>query len=135
MWITVVLLLILRGFNWEHSISCTIHKLTDLFCLTILLAKFNILASFILHFLATHWPILSYNPFCQIQYFTKFYSALSCNSLTYFVLQSLLPNSIFYQVLFCTFLQLTDLFCLTIPFVKFNILPSFILHFLANIEG
>ena len=31
--------------------------------------------------------------------------------------------------------KLTDLFCLTILFAKFNILASFILHFLANIEG
>ena len=31
--------------------------------------------------------------------------------------------------------KLTDLFCLTILFAKFNILPSFILHILANIEG
>ena len=68
----------LRGFNWEYSISYTIHKLTDLFCLTILFSKFNILASFILHFFATHWPILPYNLFCQIQHFSKFYPALSC---------------------------------------------------------
>ena len=38
----------MRGFNWEHSNSYIMHKLTDLFCLTILFAKFNILASFIL---------------------------------------------------------------------------------------
>ena len=31
--------------------------------------------------------------------------------------------------------KLTDLFCLTILFAKFNILASLILHFLANIEG
>ena len=31
--------------------------------------------------------------------------------------------------------KLIDLFCLTILFAKFNILASFILHFLANIEG
>ena len=31
--------------------------------------------------------------------------------------------------------KLTDLFFLTILFAKFNILASFILHFLANIEG
>ena len=31
--------------------------------------------------------------------------------------------------------KLTDLFCLTILFAKFNILASFIMHFLANIEG
>ena len=31
--------------------------------------------------------------------------------------------------------KLTDLFCLTIVFAKFNMLASFILHFLANIEG
>ena len=30
--------------------------------------------------------------------------------------------------------KLTDVFCLAIFFVKFNILVSFILHFLANIE-
>ena len=31
--------------------------------------------------------------------------------------------------------KLTDLFCLTIIFAKFNILASFIVHFLANIDG
>ena len=31
--------------------------------------------------------------------------------------------------------KLTGLFCLTILFAKFNILASFILPFLANIEG
>ena len=36
----------------EHSNSYIMHKLTDLFCLTILFAKFIISASFILHFLA-----------------------------------------------------------------------------------
>ena len=41
----------LRRFNWEHSNSYTIRKLTDLFCLTILFAKFNMLAGFILRFL------------------------------------------------------------------------------------
>ena len=40
-----------EGFNLEHSISHIMHELTDLFCLTILFAKYNILASFILHFL------------------------------------------------------------------------------------
>ena len=32
---------IIRGFNWKHSNSRITHKLTDLFCLTILFAKFN----------------------------------------------------------------------------------------------
>ena len=40
----------MRSFNWDHSNSYLMHKLTDLFCLTILFAKFNILASFNLHF-------------------------------------------------------------------------------------
>ena len=31
--------------------------------------------------------------------------------------------------------KLTDLFCLTILFAKFNMLASFILHSLANIDG
>ena len=30
--------------------------------------------------------------------------------------------------------KITDLFCLTFLFAKFNMLASFILHFLANIE-
>ena len=42
----------MRGFNSEHSNSYIMHKPTDMFCLTTLFAKFNILASFILHFLA-----------------------------------------------------------------------------------
>ena len=42
----------MRGFNWEHSNSCIIYKLTDIFCLTIFFDNFNILASFILHSLA-----------------------------------------------------------------------------------
>ena len=42
----------MRDFNCEQSNSYIMHKLTDLFCLTILFAKFNIFASFILHFLA-----------------------------------------------------------------------------------
>ena len=41
-----------RGINWDHSNFCIMRKLTDLFCLTILFAKFIMLASFILHFLA-----------------------------------------------------------------------------------
>ena len=77
----------LMGFNWQHSIFYTI--LTDLLYLAILFAKFNILASFILQFFATHWPILLYNPFCQIQYFSKFYSALSCKY------SGIHPNKIF----------------------------------------
>ena len=40
----------MRGFNWDYSNSYLMHKLR---------------------------PILSYNPFYQIQYFSKFYSALS----------------------------------------------------------
>ena len=43
----------MRDFNWEHSNSYIYNA-------------------------QTHWPILPYNPFCQIQYFSKFYSALSC---------------------------------------------------------
>ena len=43
---------ILRGANSEHSNSYIMRKLTDLFCLAILLAKFNMLASFTLYFLA-----------------------------------------------------------------------------------
>ena len=31
--------------------------------------------------------------------------------------------------------KLTDLFCLTVPFAKFNILASLIMHFLPIIEG
>ena len=47
-----------EGFNLEHSISHIMHELTDLFCLTILFAKYNILASFILHFLSwKYWGI------------------------------------------------------------------------------
>ena len=42
----------LMGFNWEHSNSYIMHKLIDLFCLTIF--------------------------FYQVQYFGKFYCALSC---------------------------------------------------------
>ena len=41
----------MRGFNGDHSNSYLMHKLTELFCLTIFFAKFNILASFKLHFL------------------------------------------------------------------------------------
>ena len=41
-----------KGLNLEQSNSYIMHKLTDLFCLTILFGKFNILASFILHVLA-----------------------------------------------------------------------------------
>ena len=37
----------MRGLNCERSNSYLMHTLTDLFCLTILFAKFNILASFI----------------------------------------------------------------------------------------
>ena len=48
-----------RGFNWDHSNSYVMLKLTDLFCLPVLFAKFIILASFILHFLAN---IEEYNP-------------------------------------------------------------------------
>ena len=42
----------MKCFNWEHSNFHIMHKLTNLFCLTILFSKFNILGSFILHFLA-----------------------------------------------------------------------------------
>ena len=41
-----------EGFNWDHCNSYIIRKLTDIFCITIRFAKFNMLASFILHFLA-----------------------------------------------------------------------------------
>ena len=41
----------MRDFKRGQSNSSIMHKLTDLFCL-ILFAKFNILASFILNFLA-----------------------------------------------------------------------------------
>ena len=40
----------MRGFNRDHPNSYLMHKLTDLFCLTIIFAKFNILASSNLHF-------------------------------------------------------------------------------------
>ena len=42
----------LRVFNWQHSKSHIIPQPTDLFCHTILLAEFNMLTSFIPHFLA-----------------------------------------------------------------------------------
>ena len=42
----------LRGFNSQHSKSYIIPQPIDLFCHTILLAKFNILTSFSPHFLA-----------------------------------------------------------------------------------
>ena len=43
-----------EDFNWEQPNFYIMHKLTNLFCLTIHFAKFNILASFILrlHILA-----------------------------------------------------------------------------------
>ena len=40
----------LRGFNWQRSNSYIMPKHADLFCHTILFAKFNMLASFNLHF-------------------------------------------------------------------------------------
>ena len=43
---------VLKGFNQQHSKSYIIPQPTDLFCHTILLAKFNMLTSFSLHFLA-----------------------------------------------------------------------------------
>ena len=42
----------MRDFNSEHSNSYIMHKLTDLFFLTTLFTKCNILASFLLQFLA-----------------------------------------------------------------------------------
>ena len=41
----------LMGFNRQHSKSQIIPQLTDLFCHTILSAKFNMLTSFSPHFL------------------------------------------------------------------------------------
>ena len=43
---------VLKGFTWQHSKYYTIPQPTDLFCHTILWAKFNMLTSFSLHFLA-----------------------------------------------------------------------------------
>ena len=40
----------LRGFNWQHSKSYIIPTPADLFCHRNLLAKFNILTSFKMHF-------------------------------------------------------------------------------------
>ena len=42
----------MRGFNWEQSKFYIMYKFTDLFCLTILFAKFSILVTFILHVIA-----------------------------------------------------------------------------------
>ena len=47
-----VISLTLRGFNWEHSNSYIMRKLTNLFSLTMLFDKFKMLASFILDVLA-----------------------------------------------------------------------------------
>ena len=49
-----------EGFNWEHYNSYTMQNLADLFCLAILFVKLNMLASFILYFLAN---IEGYTPF------------------------------------------------------------------------
>ena len=45
----------LRSFNWQHCNSYVLCKPTDLFCDAILFAKFNMLASFNLHFFSKYW--------------------------------------------------------------------------------
>ena len=42
----------MRSCNWEQSNFYIMYKFTDLFCLTILFAKFSILVTFILHVIA-----------------------------------------------------------------------------------
>ena len=42
----------MKGFNWEQSKFYIMYKFTDLFCLTILFAKFSILVTFILYVIA-----------------------------------------------------------------------------------
>ena len=39
----------MRSCNWEQSNFYIMYKFTDLFCLTILFAKFSVLVIFILH--------------------------------------------------------------------------------------
>ena len=41
----------LRSFNWQHSKSYIMPQPTDLFCHTVLFAKFNMLTNFSPHFL------------------------------------------------------------------------------------